>query len=111
MLAAMDCAATTSGCWPPSKQWGPASRPTSAADTGIDRSDVTAALAELESRGLIARKDRPRTQASQDRQPHSQRRETLLRLDGVIEQIQQDVLAPLAEAQRRQFINRLSRLT
>src|SRR6266566_4132211 len=37
------------------EQWGPASQSDLGRDTGIDRSDVTAALTELESRRLVER--------------------------------------------------------
>jgi MarR family transcriptional regulator, lower aerobic nicotinate degradation pathway regulator len=37
------------------EEWGPASQADLGRSTGIDRSDVTAALAELESRNLIER--------------------------------------------------------
>src|SRR5262245_24273363 len=41
------------------EQWGPASQADLGRDTGIDRSDVTAALTELESRGLVERRPDP----------------------------------------------------
>src|SRR5438552_2141709 len=41
------------------EQWGPASQANLGRDTGIDRSDVTAALTELESRGLVERRVDP----------------------------------------------------
>src|SRR5215469_12403560 len=41
------------------KEWGPVSQADLGRSTGIDRSDVTAALAELESRNLIERATDP----------------------------------------------------
>src|SRR5882757_6339055 len=41
------------------EQWGPASQADLGRDTGIDRSDVTAVLTDLESRGLVERKVDP----------------------------------------------------
>src|SRR5215831_16617129 len=37
------------------EEWGPASQAEVGRSTGIDRSDVTAALTELEARGLVVR--------------------------------------------------------
>ena len=44
-------------------EWGPASQADLGRGTGIDRSDVTAALSELESRRLDRAVCRPRAQA------------------------------------------------
>ena len=86
------------------EEWGPASQAELGRGTGIDRSDVTAALTELESRGLVERSVDP---------GHKRRNivtitpagvAQLLELDEVIDDIQQQVLEPLTAAQRRQFI-------
>ena len=86
------------------EEWGPASQAELGRGTGIDRSDVTAALTELESRGLVERSVDP---------GHKRRNivtltpagvAQLLDLDEVIDDIQQQVLEPLTAAQRRQFI-------
>src|SRR6201991_2526431 len=86
------------------EQWGPASQADLGRGTGIDRSDVTAALSELESRGLVVRSTDPK---------HKRRNivtitpagiAQLLELDQVIDDVQEQVLSPLTEAQRRQFI-------
>jgi MarR family transcriptional regulator, lower aerobic nicotinate degradation pathway regulator len=93
------------------EQWGPASQADLGRDTGIDRSDVTAALTELESRRLVQRTVDP---------DHKRRNivtltpagaETLHRLDAILDEIQDAVLAPLSTAQRRQFVNLLARIT
>jgi MarR family transcriptional regulator, lower aerobic nicotinate degradation pathway regulator len=92
------------------EEWGPASQAELGRGTGIDRSDVTAALTELESRGLVERSVDP---------GHKRRNivtitpagvAQLLELDEVIDDIQQQVLEPLTAAQRRQFIALLVKL-
>jgi DNA-binding MarR family transcriptional regulator len=92
------------------EQWGPASQADLGRDTGIDRSDVTAALTDLEARGLVERRPDP---------DHGRRKivtitgrglDTLERLDGVIDEIQKAVLAPLTEEERRHFVDLISRL-
>ena len=86
------------------EEWGPASQAELGRGTGIDRSDVTAALTELEARRLVERSVDP---------GHKRRNivtitpagvAQLLELDEVIDDIQQQVLEPLTAAQRRQFI-------
>ena len=93
------------------EQWGPASQADLGRDTGIDRSDVTAVLTDLESRGLVQRKVDPDHKRRNIVSLTAQGKGALRKLDGVIEQIQQAVLAPLTPAQQRQFLNLLSRLT
>lgn len=93
------------------EQWGPASQADLGRDTGIDRSDVTAALAELESRRLVQRKVDPSHKRRNIVTLTAQGASALLKLDAVLDEIQDAVLAPLTAAQRRQFINLLSRLT
>ncbi|NUP45929.1 MAG: MarR family transcriptional regulator [Catenulispora sp.] len=91
-------------------QWGPTSQADLGRATGIDRSDVTAALTDLESRHLVDRKV----------DPHHKRRnvvtltpegtKALLHLDEVLDEIQAAVLAPLTAAQQRQLLDLLSRI-
>ncbi|MFC4037408.1 MarR family winged helix-turn-helix transcriptional regulator [Dactylosporangium siamense] len=92
------------------EEWGPASQADLGRATGIDRSDVTAVLSELESRGLVARSADP---------AHGRRNivtvtaagvAQLLELDGVVDGVQEQVLDPLTEAQRRQFVALLAKL-
>jgi DNA-binding MarR family transcriptional regulator len=93
------------------EQWGPASQADLSRDTGIDRSDVTAALNELESRGYVERKVDPGHKRRNIVTLTPQGADALVKLDAVIEGIQEAVLAPLTAAQRRQFVSLLSRLT
>ncbi|MFJ2828494.1 MarR family winged helix-turn-helix transcriptional regulator [Streptomyces sp. NPDC087263] len=92
------------------EQWGPASQADLGRDTGIDRSDVTAALAELESRGLIERRVNPDHKRRNIVTITPQGFDVLLDLDAMIDEVQEAVLAPLTAAQRRQFVNLMSRL-
>ena len=92
------------------EEWGPASQADLGRSTGIDRSDVTAALAELESRNLIERTV----------DPENKRRniviltpggvDQLRDLDTVVDTVQDELLAPLTAPQRRQFTTLISRL-
>jgi MarR family transcriptional regulator, lower aerobic nicotinate degradation pathway regulator len=93
------------------EQWGPESQADLSRDTGIDRSDVTAALNELESRGYVERMVDPGNKRRNIVTLTPEGTGALLRLDAVLEEIQEAVLAPLTAAQRRQLINLLSRLT
>jgi DNA-binding MarR family transcriptional regulator len=78
--------------------------------TGIDPSDVVAAINELESRRFVRR----------ERDPHDGRRNVvtltragraeLARLDGVVAEIQDRFLAPLNDTERRQLQRILTKL-
>jgi DNA-binding MarR family transcriptional regulator len=92
------------------EEFGPASQADLGRGTGIDRSDVTGALSELESRGLVLRSVDPE---------HKRRNivtitpagvAQLLELDQVIDEVQEQVLRPLTDAQRRQFIALMTKL-
>jgi DNA-binding MarR family transcriptional regulator len=92
------------------EEWGPASQAALGRGTGIDRSDVTAALVELEARGLVRRavnqEDRRRNVVTIT--DEGIRRLELL--DGVVDEIQERLLAPLSEEERQQFIALMRRI-
>jgi len=92
------------------EEWGPASQADLGRSTGIDRSDVTAALAELESRHLIERTADPENKRRNIVTLTPKGAQQLRDLDTVIDTIQDELLAPLTPAQRRQFITLISRL-
>ena len=92
------------------EQWGPASQADLGRDTGIDRSDVTAALAELETRQLVERKVDPDHKRRKIVTITPQGIKVLQELDAAVDETQDALLAPLTEAQRRQFITLMSRL-
>jgi len=89
---------------------GPASQAALGRGTGIDRSDVTAALVDLEERGLVRRdvnqEDRRRNIVSITA-AGIQRLEAL---DTVVDEVQERLLAPLSEGERRQFITLMHRI-
>jgi DNA-binding MarR family transcriptional regulator len=92
------------------EEWGPASQADLGRSTGIDRSDVTAALAELESRNLVERTVDPEHKRRNIVTLTPAGREQLRDLDTVLDAIQDELLAPLTATQRRQFITLMSRL-
>lgn len=92
------------------EEWGPASQAELGRKTGIDRSDVTAALTELASRNLVVRSVDPEHKRRNIVTITAEGVERLLELDKVVDGIQDEFLAPLTAAQRRQFITLVSRL-
>src|SRR5262249_3882558 len=92
------------------EEWGPASQADLGRSTGIDRSDVTAALAELESRNLIERTVDPENKRRNIVNLTPEGVDQLRDLDAVVDTVQDELLAPLTAPQRRQFITLISRL-
>jgi MarR family transcriptional regulator, lower aerobic nicotinate degradation pathway regulator len=92
------------------EEWGPASQADLGRSTGIDRSDVTAALAQLESRNLIERTVDPEHKRRNIVTLTPAGGEQLRDLDTVVDAVQAELLAPLTVTQRRQFITLMSRL-
>ncbi|WP_426563247.1 MarR family winged helix-turn-helix transcriptional regulator [Angustibacter sp. McL0619] len=92
------------------EEQGAASQADLGRSTGIDRSDVTAAINELERRDLVARSvdpdDRRRNVVSITKAGRKQLRV----LDRVLSEVQQQVLAPLTQKERRQFVKLMRRL-
>ena len=92
------------------EEQGPASQADLGRGTAIDRSDVTAAVNELERRHLVRRsvnpEDRRRNIVSITRAGNQQ----LLLLDRVVDDVQERVLAPLSPMERRQFLKLVRRL-
>ena len=85
-------------------EWGPASQADLGRNTGIDRSDVTAALAELETRGLIERTVDPEHKRRNIVTLTPEGVEQLSDLDAAVDAIQDELLAPLTAAQRHRFV-------
>jgi MarR family transcriptional regulator, lower aerobic nicotinate degradation pathway regulator len=92
------------------EEWGPASQADLARSTSVDRSDVVAVLNELEQRGLIERavdpRNRRRNIVSITRAGSTQ----LQLLDQVIDEVQERLLAPLSQNERRQLTKLLRKL-
>jgi MarR family transcriptional regulator, lower aerobic nicotinate degradation pathway regulator len=78
--------------------------------TGIDPSDVVAAIKDLESRGLVTRQRDPDDARRNVITLTRTGRAELVRLDAVVAAIQDRFLAPLTEAERRQLIRILTKL-
>jgi MarR family transcriptional regulator, lower aerobic nicotinate degradation pathway regulator len=91
-------------------EFGPASQADLGRGTGIDRSDVTAALSELESRRLVDRSTDPEHKRRKIVTITAAGVELLLELDDVVDGVQEQVLKPLTDAQRRQFIALMAKL-
>ncbi|MFI5957390.1 MarR family winged helix-turn-helix transcriptional regulator [Cryptosporangium sp. NPDC051539] len=89
---------------------GPASQAELGRMTGIDRSDVTGALIELESRGSVKRAVDPDHKRRKVVTITPEGSERLLQLDAIVDHVQDEFLAPLTVAQRRQFVILMSRL-
>ena len=89
---------------------GPASQAALGRGTGIDRSDVTAALVDLEERGLgrrdVNQDDRRRNIVSITA-AGVQRLEAL---ETIVDEVQERLLAPLSESERRQFVALMRRI-
>jgi DNA-binding MarR family transcriptional regulator len=92
------------------EQWGPASQADLGRDTGIDRSDVTAALSALEDRGLVERRVDPDHRRRNIVTITPRGSDELRRLDAVLDRIQQDTLAPLTPSQRDELVTLLTLL-
>ena len=91
-------------------EWGPASQADLGRGTGIDRSDVTAALSELESRRLVERSADPGHRRRNIVTITPAGAGQLRELDSLIDGIQEQVLKSLTQAQRRQFITLMVKL-
>jgi DNA-binding MarR family transcriptional regulator len=93
------------------EQYGPASQAQLGRNTGIDRSDVVAALDELVGNGLARRQrdadDRRRNIVTITKRGIA----TLQRLDAVLDEIQDEVLAPLTANERETLTRLLAKLT
>jgi DNA-binding MarR family transcriptional regulator len=78
--------------------------------TGIDRSDVTAAIAELESRRLVRRSVDPEDRRRNVVAITPSGKKQLGALDRVLDDVQEQVLEPLSASERRQFEKVMRRL-
>jgi DNA-binding MarR family transcriptional regulator len=78
--------------------------------TNIDRSDLVTWLGELERRGLIQRTVNPNNRRRNIVTIRPAGRKQLRALDQVIDEIQERVLAPLSQNERRQLTKLLRKL-
>ena len=91
-------------------QYGPSSQADLGRNTGIDRSDVVAALNELVDDGLARREPDP-GDGRRNVVTISKRGRTILeRADAALDGVQAAMLAPLSAAERRTFVRLLGKL-
>jgi MarR family transcriptional regulator, lower aerobic nicotinate degradation pathway regulator len=92
------------------EEWGPIGQADLGRSTNVDRSDVVTWLGQLERRGLIERTVNPdnRRRNIVAITPAGSRQ--LRALDHVIDDIQERVLAPLSQNERRQLAKLLRKL-
>ncbi|MFE9106362.1 MarR family winged helix-turn-helix transcriptional regulator [Actinomadura geliboluensis] len=91
-------------------EYGPSSQAALGRHTGIDRSDVVAALNELAAKDLVDRSPDPSDRRRNVITLTAAGARHLRELDEVLTGIQDDLLAPLSPAEREQFTGLLTRL-
>jgi DNA-binding MarR family transcriptional regulator len=91
-------------------QHGPSSQADLARHTGIDRSDVVAALNELVEGGLARREPDPVDGRRNVVTVTRRGRSTLERLDVAVDGVQEALLAPLSPSERATFVRLLAKL-
>ena len=89
---------------------GPASQADLSRRTTIDRSDIVAALNELAERGLVARSPDPTDRRRNVVSLTAAGRRHLHKLDRILDRAQDDLLAPLSPADRRELVDLLTRV-
>ncbi|GAA4172772.1 MarR family winged helix-turn-helix transcriptional regulator [Gryllotalpicola koreensis] len=92
------------------EQWGAESQAALGRDTGIDPSDMTAALVELEAREFVTRRVDPAHKRRNIVTITASGERMLRELDHVIEGVQLTLLAPLDADEQRQFTELLTRI-
>ncbi|WP_344586775.1 MarR family winged helix-turn-helix transcriptional regulator [Actinomadura vinacea] len=91
-------------------EFGPASQAELGRRTGVDRSDVVAALNELAGKKLIERSPDPTDRRRNIITITPEGGHHLSHLDGVLAQIQEDLCAPLSHTEREELIRLLTRI-
>jgi len=92
------------------EELGPLSQAELGRRCGLDRSDVAAAVADLEGRRLVDRAPDPADRRRNIVQLTATGRRHLADLDAALGAAQDDLLAPLSPAERRQLTELLSRV-
>lgn len=90
---------------------GPITQADLGRNTSVDRSDVVNVLAELERRGLVKRIVDPTNRRRNIVTITAAGRDQLRALDNVIEAVQERVVQPLTQTERRQLTKLLRKLT
>ena len=91
-------------------EFGPASQASLGRHTGLDRSDVAAAVNELAARGLVQRAPDPADRRRNVISITPAGTAHLRRLDELLADVQDELLAPLSLAERQQLIRLLNRI-
>jgi len=91
-------------------EFGPASQASLGRHTGMDRSDVAAAVTELAGRGLAIRGPDPADRRRNVISITPAGAAHLRRLDELLAGVQDELLAPLSPAERQQLIGLLDRI-
>ncbi len=92
------------------QEYGPNSQATLSRHTGIYRSDMVGVLNELAERGLVERASDPNDRRRNIITITAQGSRALRRLDKVLDDLHEELLAPLLPAERDQFVQLLTRL-
>jgi DNA-binding MarR family transcriptional regulator len=92
------------------QEFGPASQATLGRHTGMDRSDVVAAVSELVGRGLADRSPDPADGRRNIITITPAGTAHLRRLEDLLDDVQNELLAPLSPAERQQLIHLLTRV-
>lgn len=92
------------------QEYGPGSQATLSRRTGIYRSDLVGVLNELAERALVERAPDPDDRRRNVITITAQGRRYLHRLDKVLDDLHDELLAPLAPAERDQLVRLLIRL-
>jgi len=91
-------------------QYGPSSQADLGRNTGIDRSDVVAALNELVDGGLARRQPDPADARRNVVTITKRGRSTLERLDGALDGVQEEMLESLSPSERTTLVRLLAKL-
>jgi MarR family transcriptional regulator, lower aerobic nicotinate degradation pathway regulator len=92
------------------QEFGPGSQATLSRRTGIYRSDMVGVLNELAERGLVERAPDPDDRRRNVITITAQGSRHLRRLDKILDDLHEELLAPLTPAERDQFVQLLTRL-
>ncbi|MUN40885.1 MarR family winged helix-turn-helix transcriptional regulator [Actinomadura litoris] len=92
------------------QEYGPGSQATLSRNTGIYRSDMVGVLNELAERGDVERTPDPGDRRRNVITITEQGRRHLRRLDDVLDDLHEELLAPLLPEERDQFVGMLRRL-
>lgn len=91
-------------------EFGPGSQATLSRRTGIYRSDMVGVLNELSERGFVEREPDPDDRRRNVITITAQGRRHLRHLDKLMDNLHEDLLAPLLPTERDQFVQLLTRL-